>query len=397
MLNAVRKACWVLNREGPSGVLNRVRYRHSSTLLQYMGPLPERCFILLGDGTLKPHFQTALHRHNLISRASGRLSAQKIIFNPLPVEFNDTAIAAAVLDDEYLKNIRSEDYEIIGGLTSGCGVIVTSEIGLRKIAELGVELRNVTLVPSATKGSAIRLSIGRWLVYAGLMAPELYLQDMLDHAPPIRSRGCICISLPEYLDRHESFLNADISTRFTMFNGIRMLPGWKGCAWSYKAVAAKALQSGARRLTICEDDAFFSQDFNQYFCAINRYLDRTEWDVFNGVMTRVTGRPEIMKRRKLGENHIIHTPHMMGMVFNVYNRTALEWIADWDPEGGGAETNTIDEWLNKMPGLKVVSAVPFLAGHREEAHSTIFGFKNTRYSGMIRATEREIMAMVNLS
>lgn len=42
----------------------------------------------------------------------------------------------------------------------------------------------------------------------------------------------------------------------------------------------------------------------------------------------------------------------------------------------------------------MVSAVPFIAGHREDVHSTIFGFKNQRYSGMIRATEREILSQV---
>lgn len=111
-------------------------------------------------------------------------------------------------------------------------------------------------------------------------------------------------------------------------------------------------------------------------------------------MTRIEGRPEIVLRRKLGDKHIIHTPHMMGMVFNVYNRSALEWLADWNPEGGDVATNTIDEWMNTMPGLRVISAVPFLAGHRDDVHSTIFGFRNTRYSGMIRATETEILSML---
>ena len=69
----------------------------------------------------------------------------------------------------------------------------------------------------------------------------------------------------------------------------------------------------------------------------------------------------------------------------------------WNPDAGGAATNTVDEWLNGMPGLKVVSSLPFLASHRDDVHSTIFGFRNTRYSSIIDATEREMMAMVGMS
>ncbi|SMO81717.1 hypothetical protein SAMN06265221_11289 [Paracoccus laeviglucosivorans] len=394
MLQSVGKAWRILGREGVSGAMNRVRHRRDGVLLSDPGNRPERCFVLLGEGVLKTQFRTELKRRHLLSKAEGPKAAQKIVFNPLPTEFDDTSIAAAVLDEDYLNRIRPEDHEILQGIASGCALIVTSDAALRRALALGAALRDISIVPQSAKRAAIRLAIGRWLVYAGLMPPETYLDDLLAFAPPIRSRGRVCISLPEYLDRREGFLDGNAGN-FAMFNGIRMLPAWKGCAWSYKAIATKALQSGARRLTICEDDAFFGADFQQYFNAVNRYLDRADWDVFNGVMTRIEGRPEIMMRRKLGANHIIHTPHMMGMVFNVYNRTALEWIADWDPQGGGAQTNTIDEWLNAMPGLKVVSAVPFLAGHREDAHSTIFGFKNTRYSGMIRATEREILALVD--
>ncbi|MFT4012638.1 MAG: hypothetical protein QM682_04370 [Paracoccus sp. (in: a-proteobacteria)] len=396
MLNTAIKACRILRREGVSGALRRVQHRTDGGLLRDPGTLPERCFVLLGKGPLKPHFQAELKRHKLISRASGRLAAQKIIFNPLPFELDDTAIAAIVLSDDYLASIRPMDHEIVAGVASGCHLIVTSAWGLRQALALGAELRNLTLVPLDASRNALRLAIGRWLVYAGAMPPECHVRDLLDLAPPIRNHSRLCISLPEYLDRRSGFAQSDAGD-FSIFDGIRLLPGWKGCAWSYKAIATKALQSGARRLTICEDDASFGQDFTAYFNALNHYLDRSDWDVFNGVMTRIQGQPEIVMQRKLGRNHIIHTSQMMGMVFNSYNRTALEWMADWNPENGGAETNTIDEWMNLMPGLRVISAVPFLAGHRDEAHSTIFGFKNTRYSGMIRATEREIMSMLDPS
>lgn len=394
MLDTARKACRILRREGVSGALHRVRHRRDGRLLHDPGVQPERCYALLGKGPLMACFQAELERHNLLSRASARRAAQKIIFNPLPVEFNDTAIAAVVLSDGYLASICPSDHDIVAGVTSGCHLIVTSAWAVGRAVELGVELRNLTLVLLDAGLNGRRLAVGRWLVYTGALLPEHHVQDLMDFGPSILDRSRVCISLPEYMDRRTGFVETQ-PRNFAIFDGIRLLPGWKGCAWSYKAIAAKALRSGARRLTICEDDASFGSDFDLYFHALNRYLDRADWDVFNGVMTRVQGQPNIVMHRKLGQNHVIHTSHMMGMVFNVYNRTALEWIADWNPSNGGAETNTIDEWLNMMPGLRVISTVPFLAGHREEAHSTIFGFKNTRYSGMIRATEREIMTLLS--
>lgn len=375
-----------------SGAVNRVRHRRDGVLLNERAATLRPSFALLGDGPLKPLFQAELARHGLLHHDDGK--AQMILFNPPLDRLQADNIAAVVLDDQHLAGIGDQDAEFIAALNAGPELVVLSESALRRVQGFGVPLRRISLVLAREKRPAQRLAIGRWLVYLNALSPECYLQDLLDFGPPIRSRARMCISLNEHLDRRAEFMSSN-DPAFAMFNGIRMLPGWKGCAWSYKAIATKALQSGARRLTICEDDASFGFDFLRYFNAINRYLDRADWDVFNGVMTRVSGRPEIMMRRKLGDNHIIHTPHMMGMVFNVYNRTALEWIADWNPDDGGADTNTIDEWLNAMPGLKVVSAVPFLASHREDVHSTIFGFKNTRYSGMIRATEREILSMVD--
>ncbi|WJS86243.1 hypothetical protein [Paracoccus sp. TOH] len=394
MLDAVGRACRILAQEGVSGAVNRLRYRRDGRLMQGRRVGAGRQgFVLLGEGRLMAGFRRELARRGLLGQVSRPGATRKIFFNPHPAEFHDPKLAAAVLDDDYFAALHPGDEEARAGLCSGCPLIVTSVAGLHRVQALGAALRDVTLIPGQARRHGLRLAVGRWLVYADALAPDDYLADLLALTPPIRSRDRICISLPEYTGRRAHFESANPSD-FRLFNGIRLLPAWQGCAWSYKAIAAKALQSGARRLTICEDDAWFAADFSACFKAINRYLDRSRWDVFNGVMTRIEGEPDIRLRRRLGRNHIIHTPHMMGMVFNVYNRTALEWMADWSPDAGGAGTNTIDEWMNAMPGLKVVSAVPFIAGHREDAHSTIFGFKNARYSGMIRATEREILSRI---
>jgi hypothetical protein len=47
------------------------------------------------------------------------------------------------------------------------------------------------------------------------------------------------------------------------------------------------------------------------------------------------------------------------------------------------QTNTIDKYLERQGGLRVVVALPFLVGHGEEVHSTLWGIQNTRYQRLI--------------
>ena len=391
MLDTVRKVSRVLTQEGVTGAVNRVKYRRDNLLMSEPVHLPVQSFTASGTGRLKGRLLAELARHGLLDSAEGN---RRLVFNPDREGFDGEEGATVVLDDDYLDAIPTLGDEALARFFPGCALIVTSGASLRKAVAAGAELRNITLVPIDESVNETRLAIGRWLVYIGALSPDSYLTDLTAFGAPIRNNDCVCISLPEFHARRDAF-QADGASTFKFFNGLRMLPAWKGCAWSYKVIAAKALQSGAHRLTICEDDVSFGPDFPRYYAAINRYLDRARWDVFNGVMTRVSGRADIMLQKPMGDASIIHTSHMMGMVFNVYNRTALEWMADWNPDEGGAETNTIDEWLNAMPGLRVVSAVPFVAGHREDLHSTIFGFKNIRYSGMINATEQKILSQLS--
>ena len=55
----------------------------------------------------------------------------------------------------------------------------------------------------------------------------------------------------------------------------------------------------------------------------------------------------------------------------------------WNENDRDVETNTIDRYLERNSQLKVVVTEPFLVGHKEEQHSTIWGFQNTQYAEMI--------------
>lgn len=392
MLNNVLKACQVLYREGVLGAANRILYRHDKFLMHERANQPNRMFMLEGEGMLKRKIQAELARRNLLAPAF-EPTVHRILLNPTLLELEQESISALVFEDTYLDQISSCEQQLRRSFGFGYSLVVTSEAGLRRVVEIGASLHDIMLVPIDSHDRTTQLALSRWLVYMGALRPEDYLDDLLAFGPSIYDQCQVCISLPEHQHRRAGFLKSN-QMRYIMFDGIRLLPGWKGAAWSYKAVAAKALQSGAQRITVCEDDAVFASDFNHTFNILNYYLDKIEWDVFNGVMTRLPRHPKITIQGKLGSSQMFHAKHMMGMVFNIYNRPALEWLANWNPNLGGSDSNTIDEWLNTMPDLKVVSAVPFLAGHREDTHSTIFGFKNTRYKNMIQATERELLSLI---
>ena len=80
---------------------------------------------------------------------------------------------------------------------------------------------------------------------------------------------------------------------------------------------------------------------------------------------------------------------MTSTVFNIYNRKAMQCIADWSPINSHVETNTIDRYLENA-GLRVVVAHPYIAGHREEVHSTLWGFQNTQYVDMIQESQERL-------
>jgi hypothetical protein len=68
-------------------------------------------------------------------------------------------------------------------------------------------------------------------------------------------------------------------------------------------------------------------------------------------------------------------------------------LASWNPDDRDDQTNTIDKYLERQGGLRVVVALPFLVGHREEVHSTLWGIQNTRYQRLIAESERTLHVM----
>lgn len=197
----------------------------------------------------------------------------------------------------------------------------------------------------------------------------------------------ICLSLPEFVRRSQSF-DRDNRFGFVRFTGLRHCQGWLGCAMSYKLMIMLARQQGLSSVTICEDDVEFPQGFDSRWAAIQEHLRAApdDWDVFSGLMADVHADLEILGAYERNGMQFVMTDRLISMVFNVYNASTYDAIASWDEGNRDAATNTIDRYLERSRSIKIVTTLPFLVGHKEELHSTLWGFQNTQYASLIAAS-----------
>lgn len=197
----------------------------------------------------------------------------------------------------------------------------------------------------------------------------------------------ICLSLPEFVRRSQSF-DRDNRFGFVRFTGLRHCQGWLGCAMSYKLMIMLARQQGLPSLAICEDDVEFPQGFDSRWAAIQEHLRSApdDWDVFSGLMADVHADLEILGAYERNGMQFVMTDRLISMVFNVYNASTYDAIASWDEGNRDAATNTIDRYLERSRSIRIVTTLPFLVGHKEELHSTLWGFQNTQYASLIAAS-----------
>lgn len=207
--------------------------------------------------------------------------------------------------------------------------------------------------------------------------------------PPIDFfRGPIVLSLPEtFIRRSKFYLNN--YPNFEFFSGLRMKRGWVGAGLSYSVLARNALSIGISRLTIMEDDVFFTDEHLLKEAIVHDFLDHysDHWDIFSGLIALNHPDVKVLDVILYKGLRFVVINKIMSMVFNIYNKSALEVLSRWDPDFQCDQTNTIDRYLESIDGLRVVVVLPFLVGHREDVSSTLWGIDNTRYSNIISEAE----------
>ena len=205
------------------------------------------------------------------------------------------------------------------------------------------------------------------------------------------STGRVAISMPETIARHKIF-TSNKPDNCAIFNAVRKCPGWIGTGLSYSVLARKAIESKLDRLMIMEDDVDLPYDFEERIIIVNEYLDSldNQWDVFSGLIAIMHPETRILNVADYKGMRFVTIDKMISMVCNIYNRSAIDIISRWNPDNRCDQKNTIDKYLEAQIGLRVVVALPFLVGHREDMHSTLWGVKNTHYTDLIRKSENAL-------
>ena len=207
--------------------------------------------------------------------------------------------------------------------------------------------------------------------------------------PPLAGR--VALSLPETPARRQAF-EAVRPPGVQLFDGLRYLPGWVGCALSYKHLAQSALRQGLLQIEIMEDDVVFAPGYAERRQRVQAWLDRHagQWDVFVGVMALVHPETRVLKVEREGGETYLTLDRMISMVCNTYTPAALERMASWDETWQDANANTIDRYLQSQGGLRVVVTLPFLVGHHEELDSSLWGISNEHYGPLIAQAQARL-------
>ncbi len=193
-----------------------------------------------------------------------------------------------------------------------------------------------------------------------------------------------CLSLPESQDRRRDFMQ-DNKFNIQVFNGMRHATGWIGCALSFKTMINHAKDLGLDYVIICEDDVEFYPNFANRLQLILEYLTKNthKWDIFSGLIANLHPDTQVLSIEEYQGEEFVYINTMMSMVFNIYNASCFDRILAWDDGNRDAEVNTIDKFLENNGKLRYVTVNPFLIGHKEDLHSTLWGFQNTQYKNLI--------------
>jgi ubiquinone/menaquinone biosynthesis C-methylase UbiE/GR25 family glycosyltransferase involved in LPS biosynthesis len=196
----------------------------------------------------------------------------------------------------------------------------------------------------------------------------------------------LILSLPEQVERY-NFGQLHHLPGAVPFSGLRNIDGWKGCASSYKFLGSQALAVGMKRLTIYEDDATFSPETPERLSAIEAQLmaRRDDWDIFSGLLSDLHSDTMITAVNRIEKEEFIDLDSVIGMVFGIYNKSALQMLSDFEFAGDDTASHTIDRYLEGLRP-RTVTVFPPLVGHAEILDSTLWSISNSAASSMIEGS-----------
>lgn len=182
---------------------------------------------------------------------------------------------------------------------------------------------------------------------------------------------------------------------FSAFPALRHVDGWKGCAQSYKYMALKAKIAGLKRLKICEDDAVFVSGTAKRLAVIEKYLDQNSqsWDLFSGLLSDLSEDAKLSAVVPYDSEKFVHLNSFIGMVFGIYNRSAIETLANFEFGGEDTRYHTIDRYLeSKEP--RCITTTPSVAMQGNDFESTLWPAHNKHMIEMISTSLRRLESKV---
>ncbi|MBM7322291.1 class I SAM-dependent methyltransferase [Agrobacterium pusense] len=209
------------------------------------------------------------------------------------------------------------------------------------------------------------------------------LEEVFDLCRDLRMPSTRAVlALPEQTERY-NFAKRNLLPDAWLFDGLRDIDGWKGCARSYKFLASLALRQDFSNLMIYEDDAGFQVEVKERLQIVEQYLSEdSDWDVFSGLLSDLSDDAVVTKVTNFGGEEFLHLNSVIGMVFGIYNKSALEMLARFEIMGNDTQKHTIDRYLEAL-SPKCITTLPPIASHSEHLVSTLWPVDNSATIGMI--------------
>lgn len=233
----------------------------------------------------------------------------------------------------------------------------------------------------------------RFLFYIGFIDFDKLYKELSTNLSQLSNR--VCLSLPESTNRYKQFKNNNI-LGFDIFPGIRHRIGWIGCGLSYKFLLKYMAEKNYPFTIICEDDCEFPPNFSQRFDIVyKKILSNTlNWDIFSGFIADFSNDVNILDIETFHGETLVTIDRTVSTVFMIYSQKIYPIVDSWDYTNTKID-NTIDRFIERTKNLRIVITSPFLVGHQEQLHSTLWDVENSHYNDAISHSKKMLEEKVN--
>lgn len=408
----VGRAAHVLRREGPAGVIGRLRFAERPPPPR--PPLIVRSVTIVGDTSLSR--LVAKHLRSSGVRVEAGKPDEEARSRGTRWIFDVAGLSPANLTAQDVL-FAGEDYPVdqLAVAWDRVGLVVEhDDHRIRNIARRQRGRPHVMVIPpppaedageDAWTAYALRsqLAMQRVLLFCeAIPADRIDISAAVSHAaePPARQilpgpALRLALSLPEFPDRRVALMSQSWHD-LRAIDGLRQTPGWRGAGSTYRLLAQAALARGEDAMLVCQDDAEAGPDFARRYPVALDYWWASGAAMFAGLVTDVDDSIEIRRVEQRDGVTFLHLNRSVGLVFNIFGKAMLQRMSAWD-EADRDPANTMDRYISRTGNIEVITCLPYLVRHRGGHGSTIWNFDNGRYDSIIRASERRLARMAGIA